>query len=103
MKNPPLVSSLEFLDSINYENTVEHSLMRAHKIHKLVLYQALFCLFFELAKNEEGPELDFLDSLKIYKKHGREVHSHVFTSWQQACLLEKSTGFDSINNWVLVF
>ena len=50
MKNPPLESSLEFLDSINYENTVEHSLMRAHKIHELVLYQAFFCLFFEISK-----------------------------------------------------
>ena len=43
-----------------------------------MLYQAFFCLFFELAKNEEGPELDFFDSLNLYKKEGREVHSHVF-------------------------
>ena len=77
MKNPPLESYLEFLDSLNYENTIEHSLIRDRKIHESVLYQALFCLFFELAKNEEGPDLDFLDSLNLYKKEGREVHSHV--------------------------
>ena len=77
-KLPPLESSLEFSNSLNYENTVEHVLVQAHKIHELVLYQAFFCLFFELAKNEEGPELAFLDSLNLYKKEGREVHSHVF-------------------------
>ena len=31
MKNHPLESSLEFLDSLNYENTIEHSLIWAHK------------------------------------------------------------------------
>ena len=55
-----------------------HSLIRAHKLHELVLYQELLCLFFELTKNEEGPEFAFLDSLNLYKKEGREVHSHVF-------------------------
>ena len=69
---------LEFSDSVNYENIVEHSLIRACKIHESVLYQAFFCLFFELAKNEEGPEFAFLDSLNLYKKEGRQVHSHVF-------------------------
>ena len=37
-KNPPLESSLEFSDSLNYENIIEHVLVRARKIHKLVLY-----------------------------------------------------------------
>ena len=69
---------MEFLDSQNYENTVEHSLIRARKIHESVLYQAFFCFFFELVKNEEGPKFSFLDSLKLYKKEGREVHSHDF-------------------------
>ena len=69
---------MEFSDSLNYENTVEHVLVWAHKIHESVLYQSFFCLFFELAKNEEGPEFAFLDSLNLYKKEGREVHSHVF-------------------------
>ena len=82
-KGPPLESSLEFSYSLNYENTVEHVLVRARKIHELVLYQAFFYLFFELAKNEEGLELDFLDSLNLYKKEEREFHSHVFTSWKQ--------------------
>ena len=31
-----------------------------------------------LPKNEEGLEFTFLDSLNLYKKEGREVHSHVF-------------------------
>ena len=73
-------SSLEFSNSLNYENTIEHVLVQARKIHESVIYQAFFYLFFELAKNEEGPNLDFLDSLNLYKKEGREVHSHVFTS-----------------------
>ena len=83
MKKSPLESSLEFLDSLNFENTDEHVLVWARKIHELVVYQAFFCLFFELVKHEEGLELDFFDSLNLYKKEGREVHSHVFTSWQQ--------------------
>ena len=61
-----------------YENTNEDVLVWAHKIHKSVLYQAFFCLFFDLSKNEEGPDFAFLDSLNLYKKEGREVHSHVF-------------------------
>ena len=72
-KKSPLESSLEFSDSQNYENTVEHSLIRARKIH-----EAFFCLFFELTKIEEGHEFAFLDSLNLYKKEGKEVHSHVF-------------------------
>ena len=63
MKKDPLESSLEFSDSLNYENTIDHVLVWARKIHKLVLYQAFFFLFFELAKNEDGPEFAFLDSL----------------------------------------
>ena len=69
---------MDFSDSQNYENTIEHSLIRAHKIHESVLYQAFFCLFFELSKNEEGPQFAFLDLLNLCKKEGREVHSHVF-------------------------
>ena len=77
-KSTPLESSLEFSDSQKYENIDEHSLIQACKIHKSVLYQTFFCLLFELVKNEEGPEFAFLDSLNLYKKEGREVHSHVF-------------------------
>ena len=69
---------MEFSDSLNYENTIKHVLVQAHKIHESMLYQELFCLFFELSKNEEGPELNFLYSLNLYKKEGREVHSLVF-------------------------
>ena len=43
-----------------------------------MLYQAFFYLLSELAKNEDGPEFAFLDSLNLYKKEGREVHSCVF-------------------------
>ena len=78
MKNHPLESSLEFSYSLNYENTNEYVLVRAQKIHESVLYQTFLFLFFELAKNEDGPEFAFLDSLNLYKKGGREVHSHVF-------------------------
>ena len=77
-KNPPLQSSLEFSDSLKYENSIEHLLVRSCKIHESVLYQAFFYLFFELSKNEEGLEFSFLDLSDLYKKEGREVHSHVF-------------------------
>ena len=50
MKKDPLESSLEFSDSLNYENTIEHVLVRARKIHESVPYQAFFFLFFELVK-----------------------------------------------------
>ena len=67
-----------------HENTNDHVLVRAHKIHELVLYQALFCLFFELSKNEYGPEFAFLDSLNLYKKEGKRKFIHMFfISWQQ--------------------
>ena len=69
---------MEFSYSQNYENTTEHPLIWARKIHVSVLYQALFFLFFELAKNEGGLKFAFLDSLNLYKKEGREIHSHVF-------------------------
>ena len=70
---------MEFLDSLNYENTVEHVLVRARKIHELVFYQAVFFIFFELAKNEDGPEFSFLDSLNLYKKEGNQaLFSHLF-------------------------
>ena len=55
MKNHPPDTSLEFSDSLNYENTVEHVLVQARKIHESVLYKAFFYLFFKLSKNEEGP------------------------------------------------
>ena len=55
MKNHPLESSLEFLDSLNYENTIKHVLVRACKIHESVLYQAFLRFFFKLTKTEEGP------------------------------------------------
>ena len=66
---------MEFSDSLNYENTVEHVLVRAHKIHELVFYQAFFFLFFELAKDEDGPEFTFLDSLKFNREGKEEVFS----------------------------
>ena len=79
MKKHPLESSLEFLDSLNYENIIEHVLVRAHKIHESVLYQAFFFLFFELAKNEDGLKFAFLDSLNLYKKEGNQaLFSHLF-------------------------
>ena len=62
----PLESSLEFSDSLNVKTPAEHVLVRARKIHELVLYQAFFFLFFELAKNEDGLEFSFLDSLNLY-------------------------------------
>ena len=69
---------MDFSDSQNYEKIIKHPHIWARKIHESVLYQAFFCLFFELAKNEEGLEFGFLDSLNLYKKEGREAHSHVF-------------------------
>ena len=98
-KGPPLESSLEFSDSLNYENTVKHVLVRARKIHELVPYQAFFCLFFELAKNEYGPEFAFLDSLNLYKKEGKGSSFTCFShNGSKSCFLEQSTGFESINS-----
>ena len=71
-KGPPLESSLEFSDSLNYENTIKNVLVWARKIHESVLYQPLFYLFFKLAKNEYVPEFSFLDSLNLHKKEGKE-------------------------------
>ena len=70
-KKHPLESSLEFLDSLKYENIIEHVVVWACKIHESVLYQEFFCPFFYLSKNEEGPEFSFLDSLNLYKKEGK--------------------------------
>ena len=104
MKNPPLESSLEFSDSLNYENTVKHVLVQARKIHESVLYQAFFFIFFDLAKNEDGPEFSFLDSLKLYKKEGKgSSFTCIFHHGSKSCFLEQSTSFESINSWVLVF
>ena len=104
MKKDPLESSLEFSDSLNYENTIEHVLFWARKIHELVLYQAFFFLFFELAKNEYGPKFSFLDSLNLYKKEGKGSSFTCFLHHgNKSCFLEQSTSFESINSWVLVF
>ena len=103
-KKHPLESSLEFSDSQKYENTIENSLIRACKIHKSVLYQAFFCLFFKLAKNEYGPEFDFLDSLNLYKKEGKgSLFTCILHHGNKFCILEKSTIFEFINSWILVF
>ena len=74
-KNNPLESSSKFLYSQNYENTSEHLLSRARKIHESVTYQALFSLLFKLVKNEERHELTFLDLLKFKRKDEEEVLS----------------------------
>ena len=98
-KGPPLESS----DSLNYENTVEHVLVRVRKIHESVLYQA-FLFLFELAKNEDGPEFAFLDSLNVYKKEGKGISFTFFLHHgSKSCFLEQSSSFESINSWVLVF
>ena len=76
---------MEFLDSLNYENTVEHILVWVRKIHESVLYQAFFCLFFKLAKNEDGPEFSFLDSLK-FNREGKEEVSLVFSNGSMSSL-----------------
>ena len=75
MKKRPLQYSLEFSDSQKYENTDDHPLIWACKIHKSVTYQALFSLLFKLVKNEERIKLTFLDSLKLNKKGKEEFHS----------------------------
>ena len=86
---------MEFSDSLNYENIDEHVLVQARKIHESVLYQAFFFLFFELAKNEDGPKCAFLDSLNLYKKEGKgKVYFHVFLHHgSKSCFLEQSTSF----------
>ena len=70
-----------------------------------MLYQSFFFLFFELAKNEDGPEFAFLDSLKPLQERGEgKVYFHVFLHHgSKSCFLEQSTSFESINSWVLVF
>ena len=71
----------------------------AHKIHESVLYQAFFCLFFEVPKNEEGPEFDFLDSLNLYKKEGKgSSFTCILHHGSKSCLLEQRTSFESINS-----
>ena len=94
MKKDPLESSWEFSDLLNYENTIEHVLVWARKIHESVLYQELFCLFFELAKNEDGPEFTFLDSLNFYKKEGKGSSFTCFLHHgSKSCFFEQSTSF----------
>ena len=69
-----------------------------------MLYQAFFCLFFELAKNEESPEFAFLDSLNLSKKEGKGSSFTCFLHHgSKSCFFEQSTSFESINSWVLVF
>ena len=102
-KTPPGVFFRVFRLS-KYENTNEHVLVWACKIHELVLYQAFFCLFFKLAKSEEGPKFVFLDSLKIYEKEGKGISfTCILHHGSKYCFLEQSTHFESINSWVLVF
>ena len=85
---------MEFLDSLNYENTVEHVLVRARKIHESMFYQAFFFLFFELAKNKDGPEFSFLDSLNLLQERGEGKFIHMFLyHGSKSCFLEQSTGF----------
>ena len=94
MKKDPLESSLEFSDSLNYENTVEHVLVQARKIHESVPYQAFFYLFFELAKNEDGPDFAFLDSLNLYKKEGKgSSFTCLLHHGSKSCLLEQKHQF----------
>ena len=95
---------MEFSGSLNYENTIEHVLVQDHKIHESVLYQELFCLFFELSKNEEGPEFAFLDLLNLYKKEGKGISfTCILHHGSKSCFFEQRTIFESINTWVLVF
>ena len=83
-KNSPLESSLDFSDSLNYENIVEHSLIQAHKIHESVLYQAFFFLFFELVKKWRWSRVCFLGLIKPLQEIGEGKFIHMyFTSWQQ--------------------
>ena len=88
---------MDFSDSLNYENTDEHVLVQARKIHESVLYQAFFFLFFELAKNEDGLEFAFLDSLNLYKKEGKGSSFTCFLhNGSKSCFLEQNTSFESI-------
>ena len=63
-KKHPLGVFFDVFRLSKYENTNEHVLVQACKIHELVHYQAFFCLFFELSKNEDGPKFAFLESLE---------------------------------------
>ena len=83
MKKFLVDSSLEFSDSLNYENTVEHVLVRAHKIHESVLYQAFFFLFFELVKKLRWSRVCFLGLVKPLqeRREGEGLFPCLFTSW----------------------
>ena len=110
-KSTPLESSLEFPDSQNYENTNEHLLIWACKIHESVTYQALFSLLFNIVKNEERLELNFLDSLKLNKKIRKNLSLWVINSGRMSSLTkELSKLFDthvsvytSISSITLIF
>ena len=94
---------MAFSESQHYERIVEHSLIWACQIHGLVIYQAFFCLFFELANNEEGLDFSFLDSLNLYKKEGKaSSFTCILHRGINSFLLEQSTSFEFINSWVLV-
>ena len=75
-----------FLESQNYENTNEHLLVRAHKIHEPLTYQALFSLIFKIVKIEERLELTFVDSLKFNGKDKEELLSLGYKQWQHVIL-----------------
>ena len=92
-KDPPGVLFRVFKLS-KYENTNEHVLVQAHKIHDLVLDQAFFFLFFKLSKNEDGPKFSFLDSLNLYKKEGKGSSFTCFLHHgSKSCFFEQSTIF----------
>ena len=61
-----------------------------------MLYQSFFCLFFELAKNEDGPEFAFLDSLKFNREGKEEAFSWFLVSGNMSSLnIALSVFFDT--------
>ena len=94
MKKEPPGVFFGFFRISKHENNNEHVLVRARKIHKSMLYQAFFFLFFELGKNEDGPEFAFLDSLNLYKKEGKGISfTCILYHRSKSCFLEQSTNF----------
>ena len=85
MKTHPLGVFFGVFRLSKYENTNEHVLVWAHKIHELVTLSSI-----KLVKNEERPELNFLDSLKFNRKDKEEVFFLVYNWWQHV-LLEHRT------------
>ena len=101
MKNHPLESSSDFSYFQNYENTNRNLLIRAHKIHKSMTCQALYSPLFNLVKNEERLELNFLDSLKLNKNYKQEFLSLVINSGSMSSL--NKTLSQLSDNHVLVY